>query len=307
LLKKLPKSLQVADDYRYGSTQWKTTTQVFTGANTLFEGQKGVRQTDVGRKVILLARLANDAGVYWTKPADKCYAADKPLPDLYGKYGFQIQVLLTDGTYRMIEKSMDEKTVRALIERSADLPLKAKSPLQLGELETIWNELTRNDDAGTKTAWQGIVVMSKTPERAVPFVKERVKAVPPPDPKQIAQYLVDIESGVFRTRALAIKELERLAELALPAIDKKIADKSSSLEARRQLEALTQKPKSVLSGEELRSLRAVEILEQVGTPEARAVLGDLSRGGEGAILTEQSRRALARLSQRSGGSKIGEK
>jgi len=236
--------------------------------------------------------------VYWTKPADISYAADKPLPDFYGKYGNRMQVLLADGTYRGIEKSMDESAIRALIERGADKPLKTKSPLNIGELETIWNELTQNDDAGTKKAWQGIAAMSKTPERGCALCERARQAGAGPGRETNRQCLTDLESKHFQTRAQAIAELEGFGELALPAIDKKLADKSYSLEARRQLEALAQKTKTVLSGEELRHLRAVEILELIGTPEARAVLGDLSRGGEGAALTEQARKALARLARR---------
>src|SRR5262249_24276164 len=155
----------------------------------------------------------------------------------------------------------------------------------------------------TKKAWQGIAAMSKTPDRAVPFAKARVKAVPAPDPKRIAQCLANLDSNIFKKRVQAVTDLEELGNLALRAIDEKLGDKSISLEAHRHLEALAQKAKSVLSGEELRSLRAVEILEQIGTPEARAVLADLSRGGEGAVLTEQARRALARLGRRSQASK----
>jgi HEAT repeat protein len=86
--------------------------------------------------------------------------------------------------------------------------------------------------------------------------------------------------------------------LAHAAIDKKLADKAIPLETRRQLEALGQKTKTILSADDLRNLRAVEILSQIGTPEARAILGDLAAGGEGAVLTEQARKALARLALR---------
>jgi hypothetical protein len=193
---------------------------------------------------------------------------------------------------------MNEKELRALIERS-DKPMKAKAPPQLGELESIWNDLTQNDDAGTRKAWQGIAALSKMPDRAVPFVKARVKAVTPPDAKLIAQLLTDVESNVFRTRAAAVAQLEKLGEVAQTAIDKKLAQQPRSLETSRLLQALAEKSKTTLSGEEVRSLRAVEILEQAGTPEARAVLADLARGADGVVLTEQARKAHGRLARRS--------
>jgi hypothetical protein len=45
----------------------------------------------------------------------------------------------------------------------------------------------------------------------------------------------------------------------------------------------------------LRQLRALEVLERIGTLEARALLAKLAMGGEGAALTEHAKAALARL------------
>ena len=53
-----------------------------------------------------------------------------------------------------------------------------------------------------------------------------------------------------------------------------------------------------LSGEDLRALRAVEVLEKVGTPEARQVLEDLARGDPAAALTREARASLDRLGKR---------
>jgi hypothetical protein len=124
LLKKLPQALRSPNHHGWGTGRWKTTTQVFAGANTVFDGTKGVRRSDVAKQTILLAHLTDDNAVYWTKPADLSYTADKPLPNLFGKHGRNFQVLLADGNYRTIDKAMEEKTLRALIERSGDKPSK---------------------------------------------------------------------------------------------------------------------------------------------------------------------------------------
>jgi hypothetical protein len=182
--------------------------------------------------------------------------------------------------------------------RASAAPAERGQPLQAADLEAIWKDFTQNDDAGTKKAWQGITAMTQAPQLAVPFLKERLKPVPRPDPKRIEQCLADLDSGNFKTREKAMQELEGLGDMALPALDKKLAEKTLSVEARRRMETLAQRPRTVLTGEELRSLRAVEVLEGIGTPEARAVLTNLARGGEGAVLTEQARRALARLGRR---------
>jgi hypothetical protein len=45
-------------------------------------------------------------------------------------------------------------------------------------------------------------------------------------------------------------------------------------------------------------VRAVETLERVGTPEARAVLEHLAGGAEGALQTREARAACERLKTR---------
>ncbi len=125
LLKKLPKALQpVTYRSRGQGGRLKTTTQVFVGENTAFGGKKGVHKADVPGQTILLAYLPGEAGVYWTKPADVVYAADKPLPNFFGKRRDEFKVLLGDGSVRTIERGMEEKTIRALIERRGDRPPK---------------------------------------------------------------------------------------------------------------------------------------------------------------------------------------
>jgi hypothetical protein len=155
-----------------------------------------------------------------------------------------------------MDKTADEKTLRALIERKVEKTRQEAPAPQLSHLGALWNDFSQNDDAGTKKAWQGISTMIKSPRLAVPFLKDRLKPVPRPDPKAI------------------------------------------SLEARRRMEALLEKTKTVFSGEELCSIRAVEVLEGIGTPDAKEILEILARGGEGAVLTQQAKKALARLGTR---------
>jgi hypothetical protein len=124
LLKKLPKALQPVE-HRRRSSRLKTMTQVFTGEKTVFDGKKGVRKTDVDKQTILLAYLPAEANVYWTKPADFSYAAEKPLSALFGKHGHErIKVMLQDGSFRNIDKNTDEKALRGLIERRGNKPPK---------------------------------------------------------------------------------------------------------------------------------------------------------------------------------------
>ena len=101
-----------------------------------------------------------------------------------------------------------------------------------------------------------------------------------------------------RPRQRAAADLEQLGEAAAPALRQALA-RDLSAEARRRVQQLLRKGQELVpSGEPLRALRAVEVLEQVGTSEARRVLQSLARGAPEARLTGEAKRARERLAGR---------
>jgi hypothetical protein len=110
----------------------------------------------------------------------------------------------------------------------------------------------------------------------------------------------DLDTNQFAVRESAKQELEKLGEIAAPACRKALEQKPS-VEARRRLEALLEKQSREWqnpSSERLRTLRAVEVLEHIGTPEARQVLETLAKGAPEARLTQEAAESLQRLSRR---------
>ncbi|HKB38490.1 MAG TPA: hypothetical protein VKD72_18755 [Gemmataceae bacterium] len=72
----------------------------------------------------------------------------------------------------------------------------------------------------------------------------------------------------------------------------------STAEAHRRLTALLRwLRRPVADPETLRALRAVAVLEDVGTPPARKVLEALAKGSVEARLTQEAKAALARLAR----------
>jgi hypothetical protein len=92
-----------------------------------------------------------------------------------------------------------------------------------------------------------------------------------------------------------MRELENLGEQAEPALRKALEGKPPA-EVRRQVEELLAKLQGPLtSPEPLRAVRAVAVLEQIGTPKARRVLEALSEGAPTGRLTQEAKAALERL------------
>ena len=99
-------------------------------------------------------------------------------------------------------------------------------------------------------------------------------------------------------RQQAASELEKLAELAEPAITEAL-QKRPTLEVRQRLGQLLDKLESGLqSKDRLLAIRGTTLLERIGTTEARQILDALAGGAQGARLTEQAKAALERLSNR---------
>jgi hypothetical protein len=114
----------------------------------------------------------------------------------------------------------------------------------------------------------------------------------------LARLLADLESDSFAARRGAEIELEGLAELAEPALRRALTN-DPPVDLGQRVRRLLDKVSGIphLPGQR-RELRAVELLELMGSSEARQVLATLAGGAPGARLTQEARHAVQRLAQR---------
>jgi hypothetical protein len=137
--------------------------------------------------------------------------------------------------------------------------------------------------------------LALAPRQALPLLKEHLKPVQPADPARLRQLLAGLDSDTFEKREKARKELEELGDRASRALQEALKSKPS-LEAQRRIEALLNRLRPPITDTEtLRSLRAVAVLEDIGTPEAKRILETLTKGVLEARLTLESKAALERL------------
>ena len=161
------------------------------------------------------------------------------------------------------------------------------------DLHKIWTTLV-GDDASK--AYDDIADLADMPQQAVPFLQKQLRQKQPPDPQRLARLIADLDSKQFDVREQATSELEKVGAAAAPAMRKAIADKPA-LEVRQRMEQLLEKLK-ILTPEQLRELRTVQILERAGTKEAKQFLETLAKGMEDSRLTQEAKAALARLAKR---------
>jgi WD40 repeat protein len=161
--------------------------------------------------------------------------------------------------------------------------------------EALWADLSADD---APRAYRAIQALSDTPAATVALLKPRLRPVPPVDPARLQKLLADLDNKQYGVRQQAEKELAKLGDLAAKAIKDRLAA-SPSLETGRRLGQLLERLEGgTVPPEVVRALRAVEVLERVGTPEALQILEGLARGAAGHRVTEDARLALARLSKR---------
>jgi RNA polymerase sigma factor (sigma-70 family) len=162
--------------------------------------------------------------------------------------------------------------------------------LSAPEGEALWKDLADRDAA---KAYRAITRLTAAPEQAVAILQAHLEPARPADGERVAQLIRGLEDRRFAVRAQATRELEQLAEGAQAALRDALQGRPS-VELRRRAEALLDKLASV-SGERLRLLRAVEVLERGGTPGAQQLLERLAAGSPAARLTQEARASLARL------------
>jgi WD40 repeat protein len=159
------------------------------------------------------------------------------------------------------------------------------------DLETCWADLAGADGRKAHAAINGLLAM---PQQAVALLRARLSPTAGVGADRLRRLLDELDSNEFARREAASKELADLEELVLPALERALrADPSP--EKRRRIETLLAGPRLVRSPAALRGVRAVEVLEHVGTPGARGVLEALSRGAPEARLTQEAKAALRRL------------
>jgi RNA polymerase sigma factor (sigma-70 family) len=164
-------------------------------------------------------------------------------------------------------------------------------------IEALWSDLAGDDGA---RAFAAIRKLCACPEQAVALIKERVRPATAPEPKRLASLIAQLESGRFEQRRQAEASLQAFGELAEPALRKALAD-SPPLSLRQRLDRLLALSARIPRAERLRELRAVEILERIGSAAAREVLHDLAEGTPLARLTREAGKAGQRLSKRTVG------
>jgi RNA polymerase sigma factor (sigma-70 family) len=161
------------------------------------------------------------------------------------------------------------------------------------EWYSLWLELAGADASKAYKAMQRLIA---APQFTLACLKRHLRPAAAIDRLRLSQLITDLDSNQFAVRRKASLDLEMLGGTIQPDLQQALAS-SPPLELRRRLEGLLVKLE-LPSGEHLRDLRAVEVLEHIGTSEAQQILRELADGASEARLTQEARVCMQRLARR---------
>jgi RNA polymerase sigma factor (sigma-70 family) len=164
------------------------------------------------------------------------------------------------------------------------------------ELQSWWEQLAGTD---VKKGRAAVEALAAAPKSSLPFLKSRLRPVERAKSEHIQGLIADLDSAKHAVREAAMKELAALGVEAESALRRALKD-TLSTDARRRMQALLEgpPPRPIPAGELLRRLRAIHVLEQIGSTEAASILKELAEGAPSAHETQEARTASERLSHR---------
>ncbi|MCZ6687981.1 MAG: WD40 repeat domain-containing protein [Planctomycetota bacterium] len=166
------------------------------------------------------------------------------------------------------------------------------------DLRDLWKDLAKGD---AKRAYEAIGGFGDGKDRAVGFIEERLRPAPIEIPDRLRVWIANLDEEEYEVRERASERISRMGSAALPALRDALA-KGSTVEARVRMKILIDRitlPFEEFPSETLRTIRAIQTVERIGTEKAKAFLGRLARGHHLARRTREAKAALKRLESRS--------
>ena len=155
-----------------------------------------------------------------------------------------------------------------------------------------WADLAGAD---AHAAYAAVWRLSENQSEALTLLRPRLKPATPPDGNAVNRWIDELGSDEYAVREAATARLRALGAAASPELNR-AANSSTSPEVRKRAgELLARIVDAIPTGEALRSVRAIAVLERIGTDEARKLLEKMAAGAAGASETNEAKAALERV------------
>jgi hypothetical protein len=169
-----------------------------------------------------------------------------------------------------------------------------RSKSKPSQLDQWWDDLAGED---ARRAFVAVSSLAAEPQSTVGLLRDRLRPATELQPEKLRGLIAELDSRQFSEREAAKKQLAAFGEQAGPVLRAALQNHLSA-EQRRSIEQLLDILYVVRSPKVARHVRAIEILERIGTPEAREVLEKLACGAADARPTQEAKASLERLAKR---------
>lgn len=178
------------------------------------------------------------------------------------------------------------------------LPLRSVEPPPLATrtgpaaIEESWAAMLSEDAA---VAYRAMLELAASPAQSIPFLRGQWDSNAIIDPALTRRRLEHLDSPRYYEREQATTELGKQVDVLEPELRRLLTEHPPPEVERRLIRLLEGGGRSVLPPKILRWLRAVELLEWIGTSEAKTLLSTLGEGVVETLLAAEARSALKRL------------
>jgi hypothetical protein len=246
-------------------------------------GPKAVSALAFSADGTILAAGGNDSAIHlWD------LLTDEEFPPLVGHSAPIRALVFTPDGKQLVSFDAEGLRLAWKVDR-LKLPAGKLPALGDGEFDELWTDLAEADAFRT---YRAVRYLTAEPSRAVALLRRQVQPVPPGDTQRIAQLTADLQSPSPGVRRKAMAELRKQGEAAVGALSQMAPGPQNNRAVPvllRKLEAQGSSP------DRARALKAVQVLEQIGTEDARQVLEKLAGGAAGVKLTVEAKAAAERL------------
>jgi RNA polymerase sigma factor (sigma-70 family) len=177
----------------------------------------------------------------------------------------------------------------------ATLAASDRPPLTETDAQASWQSLAGKPKEAYAAHWR----LRDDPAAAIKLLRARLAPAQGAPEAPVRALIRDLDSDDFDTRSAAMAGLRKVGRPATRTVHNALKA-PATLEVRRRLETLLTEwslptPRTT---DDLRQLRAVTVLEYLGTPEARQLLEELAGGAPEARLTQEAHDAHMRRLRR---------